>query len=294
MGTKKINPAFGTRLAELRRERGLSQPVLATLSGVPVGSLRELEQGRREPLFSTLLALARALKVTLDVFPAPLEHERQSGGGSDGRTRPPVPPTLTTDPEEGHVQLLEMRGEAALDELIGRACGRLLRMTRLMLRRYPMLRTEATPDDVLQQSLIRLVETLRTGIRPKSSRHFYQTASLLIRRELVDMSRQYRGRDGQRPKQLTNQGSAVGEDAPLVGDEEGEGEPISLEEWAGFHEAAARMPEEEREVFDLVYYQGLNQKEVAGLLGVTLRTVKRRWQSARIRLSEALREKESR
>jgi RNA polymerase sigma-70 factor (ECF subfamily) len=48
------------------------------------------------------------------------------------------------------------------------------------------------------------------------------------------------------------------------------------------------LPAQERELFDLLWYQGLNQTEAADLLGVCVRTVKRRWQSARLLLGRAL------
>jgi RNA polymerase sigma-70 factor (ECF subfamily) len=65
-------------------------------------------------------------------------------------------------------------------------------------------------------------------------------------------------------------------------------EPSRLAAWAEFHEQIDALPEEEREVFDLLWYQGLNQAEAAELLGVSERTIKRRWQAARLRLHEAL------
>lgn len=42
------------------------------------------------------------------------------------------------------------------------------------------------------------------------------------------------------------------------------------------------------EVFSLLWYEGLSQEEAAALLGVSLRTVKRRWQSARLKIAEAM------
>jgi RNA polymerase sigma-70 factor (ECF subfamily) len=66
-------------------------------------------------------------------------------------------------------------------------------------------------------------------------------------------------------------------------------EPSRLAAWTEFHAQTEALPEEEREVFDLLWYQGLPQAEAAGLLGVSERTVKRRWQAARLRLHEALR-----
>jgi len=65
-------------------------------------------------------------------------------------------------------------------------------------------------------------------------------------------------------------------------------DPARLAAWGEFHEKIGALPDEEREVFDLLWYQGLSQAEAAELLNVSERTIKRRWQSARLRLYEAL------
>ena len=54
-------------------------------------------------------------------------------------------------------------------------------------------------------------------------------------------------------------------------------------------QAAADLPEEERELFHLVWYLGMQQDEASGLLGCSVRTVKRRWESAKSLLSAAVR-----
>jgi RNA polymerase sigma factor (sigma-70 family) len=48
------------------------------------------------------------------------------------------------------------------------------------------------------------------------------------------------------------------------------------------------LPTENREVFDLLWYQELSQAEAAALLRVSEQTIKRRWQSARRDLHQAL------
>jgi predicted DNA-binding protein (UPF0251 family) len=63
---------------------------------------------------------------------------------------------------------------------------------------------------------------------------------------------------------------------------------IEISEWAEFHEVAARLPDELRAAFDLLWYQGLSQAEAAALLGVAVRTVKRRWMKARLRVQQEL------
>ena len=47
------------------------------------------------------------------------------------------------------------------------------------------------------------------------------------------------------------------------------------------------MPEEEQEVFNLLWYEQLTHEQAAEVLGVTTRTVRRRWQDARYRLQKA-------
>jgi RNA polymerase sigma-70 factor (ECF subfamily) len=52
--------------------------------------------------------------------------------------------------------------------------------------------------------------------------------------------------------------------------------------------AIEALPEDEREVFDLVRIQGLTHAEVAGLIGVVEKTVQRRLNRARLLLAEQL------
>jgi DNA-directed RNA polymerase specialized sigma24 family protein len=61
-----------------------------------------------------------------------------------------------------------------------------------------------------------------------------------------------------------------------------------LERWSLFHEAIDGLPPALREVFDLVWYVGADQKTIAGLLGCSERTVKSRWRDARVAVRAAL------
>jgi transcriptional regulator with XRE-family HTH domain len=60
---------FAEKLQRLRGEAGLTQQELAERSGVSLGAIRDYEQGNREPLLSSAQKLAKALRVSLDVFP---------------------------------------------------------------------------------------------------------------------------------------------------------------------------------------------------------------------------------
>jgi RNA polymerase sigma factor (sigma-70 family) len=65
-------------------------------------------------------------------------------------------------------------------------------------------------------------------------------------------------------------------------------DPCNLAEWTEFHRQVEVLPEDEREVFNLLWYGELTQAEVAEVLGIAVRTVIRRWQAARVRLYKVL------
>jgi transcriptional regulator with XRE-family HTH domain len=62
---------FAKRLKALRREAGWSQQTLAVSAGLSTSTIHDLEQGRGEPSWTTLLALSDALGCSLDRFRDP-------------------------------------------------------------------------------------------------------------------------------------------------------------------------------------------------------------------------------
>jgi transcriptional regulator with XRE-family HTH domain len=59
---------FAGRLRQLRREQGLTRKELAGRSGLGVNTVRDYEQGLREPSLRSAFALADALSVLVDDF----------------------------------------------------------------------------------------------------------------------------------------------------------------------------------------------------------------------------------
>lgn len=57
---------LGTRIAELRRQAGLSQRELAAVLAVSTSAIGMYEQGRREPSADRLVALSRLFHVSTD------------------------------------------------------------------------------------------------------------------------------------------------------------------------------------------------------------------------------------
>jgi RNA polymerase sigma-70 factor (ECF subfamily) len=177
--------------------------------------------------------------------------------------------------------------DQARNDLFAHAAERLRRLTSRMLRRFPALRRWEQTDDVLQNATLRLHRAL-AEMRPDSARHFYNLAAVQIRRELVDLARHHFGPQGQAAHHHTEAGLAPAEEGTLEQEPGDTEEPDTLEGWTRFHEAVETLPEEEREVFNLLWYEGLDQPGAAEVLGVGLRTVKRRWQKARLLLYETL------
>jgi RNA polymerase sigma-70 factor (ECF subfamily) len=105
-----------------------------------------------------------------------------------------------------------------------------------------------------------------------------------IRRELIDLARRYAGPHGLGRRHVTPDGPAS---APEPADDTHE--PAGLAAWGEFHRQIDALPPDDRELFDLLWYQGLGQAEAAALLGLPERTLRRRWQAARLHLHDALR-----
>jgi RNA polymerase sigma-70 factor (ECF subfamily) len=190
------------------------------------------------------------------------------------------PPGETTQLHDWLAQLRQGHAEAR-NWVIERACERLRLLARRMLRGYPGVRRWCETDDVLQGAMIRLHRSL-AEIHPESVRQFYGLAATQLRRELLDLARHHYGPEGHGAKHHTDGGEAV-QCSP-----DGHVGPESLEDWSAFHEQVEALPEEQREVFNLLWYEGLTQPEAAAALEISLATLKRRWQSARILLHAAM------
>jgi RNA polymerase sigma factor (sigma-70 family) len=180
--------------------------------------------------------------------------------------------------------------EAARNALLDHACDRLLRLTRKMFHARRDLRRWTQTGDVLQDAMLRLHRAL-AEVKVESVRHFFNLAAVMIRRTLLDLAKHHLGPHGQGTKHHTDGQPADEEGGSLHDRAE---QPEDLAGWSAFHAQVEALPVEEREVVGLLFYEGLTQEEAATVLGVSLRTVKRRWQSARCSLRQQLNEPEPR
>ena len=164
-------------------------------------------------------------------------------------------------------------------ELLAGAADRLhLLCATLLHRGYPRLTRpplNLRTDEMLGAVVERLLKALRET-RPAGVRQFFALASQHIRWELNDLAR----RLDEEPPRLEAQGEAL-----LVADTS---HSALGPEARRILAAIDALPAEEREVFELVRIQGLDQSEVAELLGTSTKTVQRRLNRGLVSLADSL------
>jgi RNA polymerase sigma factor (sigma-70 family) len=191
---------------------------------------------------------------------------------------------------QGCIDRMRSGDASARDELLARAADRLTRLTRKMLRDFPGVHRWEQTDDVLQNAALRLCRALRE-VQPPTVADFFRLAAAQIRRELLDLARRYSGAQGLGAHHASIAGGGKGSaDQPTAGPNPADStyDPDRLAAWSEFHCQVESLPVEEREAFDVLFYQGLSQAEAAAVLDVSERTIKRRWQAARLRLVQTL------
>src|SRR5262249_42829941 len=138
---------------------------------------------------------------------------------------------------------------------------------------------------VLQNALLRLCRALQS-VEPADVREFYALATTQIRRELLDLARHYSGPENPAAHH-ESWAAEPNSERPAREHSDETHDPAALADWSDFHQQVAALPDEEREVFGLLFYHGMTQDEAADVLGVAVRTVQRRWQAAMLNLHRA-------
>lgn len=196
--------------------------------------------------------------------------------------------------DQTHCRLVACLGKlaagdlSARDELIAIASERLRGIAHRMLRTFPTVRRWDETDDIVQNASLRLYRAL-ADVVPQDVRGFVGLAAVQVRRELLDLARKHAGPESQAAHHETSVRRVDGREVSKVESAADLADPLErLATWTRLHEAAGSLPDEERELFHMVWYLGLKQDEIATLLGISVRTVKRRWESAKALLAEAV------
>jgi RNA polymerase sigma-70 factor (ECF subfamily) len=181
------------------------------------------------------------------------------------------------------IDRLRADDDSALDEMLAHFESRLMHLSHLMLQRFPQVRRWEQTGDVFQEAILRLQKALRCVI-PETQQDFLNLAALQMRRELLTLSQAYK-KHARPSEALVGSGDSLelGQEPSSATDG-----PCELASWTEFHEKAEVMDAPLRQVFDLVWYNGLSQSEAAQVLKVSERTVRARWQGARQAMHAAL------
>jgi RNA polymerase sigma factor (sigma-70 family) len=170
--------------------------------------------------------------------------------------------------------------EPVVRELLQRAAGRLRLLCGALLHKsYPRLTrppANLETDELLGDVVAGLLTALRKT-RPPTVRQFLALANQHMRWRLNDLAR----RLDERPAAAALAESGVA--APPASTASGLSPDARR-----ILEVIEGLPEDEREVFELVGIQGLTHAEAAAVVGVSQKTVQRRLSEARLLLAERL------
>lgn len=188
---------------------------------------------------------------------------------------------------ESSFDALRCGDPATREQIVGLMTMRMRQMAHRMLRSFKAVRRWDDTDDVVQNASLRFLRALDETV-PESPRHLLNLAALQIRRELIDLARKHRGAESYAMNHDSNTVSVDGEAVMRVTlAEDLHVDDQGIDRWTTFHDCIDGLSVDEREVFDLAWYVGADQAEVAALLGCSVRTVKRRWDAVKQRIRDA-------
>jgi RNA polymerase sigma-70 factor (ECF subfamily) len=179
------------------------------------------------------------------------------------------------------IDRLRQGDESAREQLINRAYTRLCGLAaRLLGQDFSRLRLGPAiqhTSDIANEVSLRLYQAL-AEVQPPTVRDFLGLAAQRMRWILLDLAKKH-------GVEQTMRGLLPEEIAwPTPPKSE-----IASDELTRLHELVDQLPTEEREVVDRLFYLGMSAAEAAEDLGVTAKTIQRRWVKARIKLGTALR-----
>ena len=192
---------------------------------------------------------------------------------------PSQPPAETVPEITRLLRQAAVGDRAALDSVYASLYPELKRVARARL--WQQGRGDGMNTTMLvHESFVRLVGA--QGLRLEDRRHFFAYAAKTMRNIIIDSAReQLAERRGGGAEHVTLSGADA---VQVMGDDAG-GELMRVND--ALHELEAVDPEL-AELVEMRYFGGYSETEIAELLGIAERTVRRRWDKARAWLFVAL------
>ncbi len=175
------------------------------------------------------------------------------------------------------IQRAQGGDEEALRRVFDRTYQDLRRMARGRLN-HSARGTLLDTTSLVHESFLRFANAGELQLRDRV--HFFRYAAHVMRSVIVDLARaRLAERRGGGAERATLDTSVA--DAAISGEEEVIRVHEALEELGALDERLSR-------VVELRYFAGLTETEIAEILGVTDRTVRRDWEKARLLLAQSL------
>jgi RNA polymerase sigma-70 factor, ECF subfamily len=159
--------------------------------------------------------------------------------------------------------------EGAEEQLLAVVYGELKRLAASYMRKEPSDHS-LQPTALVHEAYLRL--TRMKSVDWQNHSHFFAVAAKLMRNILVDHAR------AQRSNKRGHNLQFIEFDAALVAAPARGPELIALDDALNL---LAQIDERQCRIVEMLYFSGLNEEQVAQVLGVSSRTVKRDWRSAK-------------
>ncbi len=183
------------------------------------------------------------------------------------------------------IDRLRQGDQGACRELLERAHGRLRKLAgRILSVSFPVLRGRHDLDSIVDETWLRLLQALQKS-EPPTVADFFRLAAHKIRQVLLDLAARERRR---LDREVPAGGQTSSADGGLPEPSDRSHDPAQLALWTELHTLVAQLPEAERAVFEMHYYLGLPQAEIARVLELHPRKVSYLWVAATDRLARSL------
>jgi len=184
------------------------------------------------------------------------------------------------------IDRLRRGDDAARRALLQRAHDRLLRIAATLFQvDFPGPSGRHDLESAVSEVWIRRTGDLETH-QPQTVDGFFGCVFARVRHVLLDMAKHQRHHDA---SLLDGRGDLDPAQTWAHGDTaDTANKPGDLAALTVFHEQVERLPDDQRRVFELRYYGGFSQAEIARMLGLYPKQVSRRWLTATGRLAQWL------
>jgi RNA polymerase sigma factor (sigma-70 family) len=190
----------------------------------------------------------------------------------------------TTAELQSLLDRLRVGDKTARREFLEQVCARLRRLAaRILFDSFPGLQARHDVDSVVHETWLRLMQAMDKS-DPPTVADFFRLAAHKIRQVLLDMAAKQRRID-QRETFLTG-GDSQHPGRSEVGNQTYDAARLSL--WTEFHNKVGHLEEPQRSVFEMHYYLGLPQAQIAEVLNLHPRKVSYLWIEATESLADEL------